>query len=155
MRRGVDADVSLLGRAVTEGLQTCTNNSCWPATGGLNPLCGGFNYPHGIMKKLSCMAKRAKSSGTLYVKGCGEPRGAEPRAIVADPCIPKMMHPPPSSLKQSFTFQSRSTCSWLTDSSTVRHGPPPPPAPPVPDYDALNVWPMPTTVTLCGQPRIP
>jgi len=27
----------------------------------LNAQCGGFNYPHGIMKKKDCLAKKAAS----------------------------------------------------------------------------------------------
>jgi hypothetical protein len=30
--------------------------------------CGGFNYPHGILKQLSCGSKISASSTTLYVK---------------------------------------------------------------------------------------
>jgi hypothetical protein len=65
--------------------------------------CGGFNFPHGIMKKRDCMAHKTTSSTgtTLYLKEAG---------------------PQPN---------------------------PPPTPPPVPEYDALNVWPMPTAVTLC------
>eukprot|EP01051_Picozoa_sp_SAG22_P033783 SAG22_NODE_14973_length_360_cov_0.988506_1_plen_119_part_11 len=36
-------------------------------------LCGGFNFPHGILKKLSCLAKKtaAGPTSTLYIKGHG------------------------------------------------------------------------------------
>lgn len=32
-----------------------------------NPLCGGFNFPHGIMKKRDCLSKKAASTVDLYV----------------------------------------------------------------------------------------
>jgi len=33
------------------------------------PACGGFNFPHGVMKKTDCLSHRSASTVNLYVKG--------------------------------------------------------------------------------------
>lgn len=33
-----------------------------------NPECGGFNFPHGIMKKKDCLQKKTASTTDLYIK---------------------------------------------------------------------------------------
>ena len=34
----------------------------------LHPECGGFNYPHGVLKKKNCESKKAASTTDLYLK---------------------------------------------------------------------------------------
>eukprot|EP01047_Picozoa_sp_COSAG01_P023860 COSAG01_NODE_1454_length_10256_cov_4.300748_4_plen_440_part_00 len=53
-----DIEMACAGESVAKCEQKCA----------LDPLCGGFNYPHGIMKKLDCTSKRASSSVDLYIK---------------------------------------------------------------------------------------
>ena len=94
--------------AASSAPHNCSGESlatCKAACGAL-PECGGFNFPHGIMKKTDCLAKKSQvGSGNL----------------------------------------------WLKETKPQPPGPVPPPGPPPPEvmYDAINVWPMPTSVTRC------
>ena len=56
-----------------QSLEAC-QATCMSTTG-----CGGFNFPHGILKKGTCMSKKAPSvaSSTLYVKA-STPQPAPP-----------------------------------------------------------------------------